>query len=254
MIAPASPTTIALLAATALLAGFVDSIAGGGGLLTLPALVLAGLDPVSAVATNKLQGTFGSGSATLAYARAGRFEKKSVAPMMAASALGSLVGALALSHVRLGSARDFLPILLAAVAIYFAFSPALSDLDARQRLSRSAFTCGIVPLVGCYDGLFGPGAGSFFMLAFVELMGFAVLRAAAHTRAVNFASNFAALAIFTLAGHVLWPIGLAMGAAQFVGARLGAATAIRSGARLVRPLLVAMCLAMAARLGWSYWT
>lgn len=250
---PLDPVSLALLVTTALLAGFIDSIAGGGGLLTLPALALAGLDPISAVATNKLQGAFGSGSATLAFARAGHLEAKTIWPLMAASGGGSVVGALLLSHVPLGFAHMVLPVVLVAVAVYFSFSPALADRDARQRLSRSAFTIFVAPAIGCYDGVFGPGAGSFFMLGFVELLGYAAVRAAAHTRAVNFASNFAALIIFSLSGHILWPAGLAMGGAQFVGARLGAGATMRNGARVVKPLLVTMCVVMAVRLAWSSW-
>lgn len=251
--APIEPGSAALLIATALLAGFIDSIAGGGGLLTLPALALAGLDPITAVATNKLQGSFGSGSATFAYARAGHLKVRTIWPLMAASGLGAVVGALLLSHVPVGAVHRLLPAALVAVAFYFAFSPALADQDAHQRVSRTAFMLFFAPAIGCYDGVFGPGTGSFLMLGFVELLGYAVVRAAAHTRAVNFASNVAALAVFSLSGHILWPIGLAMGLAQFIGARLGARTAMQNGVRLIRPLLVTMCVAMAARLIWRFW-
>ena len=243
--------TTALLAVTALVAGFIDAIAGGGGLLTLPALALAGIDPITAIATNKLQSSFGSGSATLAYWRAGRLSASSACPIMVASGAGALAGTLALSHVPNGAANALLPVVLLSVAAYFVFSPSLKDVDARRRISTTAFVLAFVPLIGFYDGVFGPGAGSFFILGFVELLGFGVLRASAHARAANFASNVAALAAFSVSGHILYPLGLAMGAAQFAGARLGAHASMRKGAKLIRPLLVCMCLAMAARLAWS---
>ena len=245
--------SVVFLTLSALAAGFIDAIAGGGGLLTLPALLAAGLNPVAAVATNKLQGSFGSGSATLAYARAGHLEARPVAPMMAASCAGSLLGALSLSHLPAQAVEKALPLALVAVALYFALSPSLSDRNARQRLPAAVFTFFLAPAIGCYDGFFGPGAGSFFMFAFIELLGFAVVRAAAHTRAVNFASNLAALAVFSLSGEVVWTIGLLMGCAQFLGASLGARATMRNGARLVRPLLALVCTAMAIRLAATAW-
>jgi uncharacterized protein len=248
-----SVSAFALLVATALVAGFVDAIAGGGGLLTLPALALAGLNPIAAVATNKLQSSFGSGSATLAFSRAGRLKGRSIYPLMAASASGAVLGALALSRLPKGTVNAVLPIVLVSVAIYFAFSPSLSDEDARRRLPPLVFVLTFVPLIGFYDGVFGPGTGSFFVVGFVELLGFGVSRATAHTKAVNFASNIAALATFAVSGHILWLVGLAMGVGEFVGASLGAHATMRHGARLVRPLLVCVCVAMAARLAFAVW-
>ena len=239
---------MAALTATAFFAGFIDAIAGGGGLITIPAMTLFGIDPLTAVSTNKLQSSFGSGSATLTFARKGFLKWQDLRSIVALSACGSVLGALALTWMPVDGLATILPVLLVAVAIYFALSPRLSNEASRARISPQLFRLTAVPLIGAYDGFFGPGTGSFFMLAFVGLLGFGVVQATAHTKAANFASNVAGLLMLGLSGHILWPLGFAMGAAQFVGAALGARAAVLGGARLVRPLLVTICLAMSARL------
>ena len=159
-----TPQIIAALAAVAFIAGFIDAIAGGGGLITVPALALAGLSPVQAVATNKLQASFGSGAAALTFYRAGHLRLGPVWPGLVLAALGSAIGASALTYAPRDAMRVALPIVIGAVALYFALSPRLSDAASRPRLKRPAFVATVVPLVGFYDGVFGPGAGSFYML------------------------------------------------------------------------------------------
>lgn len=241
-------TLILALFLVALLAGFVDSIAGGGGLITVPALALAGFDPVTALATNKLQSVFGSGSATLAYMRAGRIDLRTMWPMAAASATGAFLGAITLTHIPRETASIALPFVLAGVAVYFALSPRITDEDMHQRLSRPVFIATLVPLIGFYDGVFGPGTGSFFTMGFVGLLGFGLLKATAHTKLVNFASNLMALLTLAFSGHIVVPVGLTMGLGQFLGARLGVFMTIRHGARLVKPLLITVCSILAVRL------
>ena len=243
--------TVAALAATAFVAGLVDAIAGGGGLVTIPAMALAGLDPIVALATNKLQGTFGAASATWSFARAGHIDPRRMAAAALLAAGGSVAGVLALSRLPHDFIGRILPFALIAVALYFWLSPRAGDVDGRARMPDAAFTFGIVPLIGAYDGVFGPGTGSFFMMGFVALRGMGMVRATAHTKLCNFASNIAALAIWAVSGQILWPLGLAMGVAQIAGSRIGAGMAMRNGTRLVRPLLVAMCLALALRLAWQ---
>ena len=238
-----------LLALVAFVAGFVDAIAGGGGLLTVPALALAGLDPVAAVATNKVNGTLGVAAASLAFARKGHYAGASVAPLALAAAAGSILGALALTHVPRELVAAALPFVLVAVALYFALSPALGERDRAARVPTAAVTFALAPAIGFYDGVFGPGAGSFYMIGFVALLGYGAVKATAHTKLANFASNAASLAAYAALGQVVWSVGLAMGLAQTAGSILGARAAMKNGARLIRPLLVLVCLAMAARLG-----
>lgn len=239
---------IVLLAAAAFVAGFIDSIAGGGGLITIPALMLAGLAPVDALGTNKLQGLFGTGAASIAYAANGHVDLAGQWRSALLAFGGSVAGAAIAALMPADVLGIVMPILLVAIALYFALKPRMDDIDRVRRMSPFLFTVLIVPIIGFYDGIFGPGTGSFFMLAFVALAGYGVLKATAHTKLLNFASNIGGFATFALAGAVAWKIGLVMGAMQVLGARLGARLAMRTGARLIKPLLVVTCVAMAARL------
>jgi uncharacterized membrane protein YfcA len=247
MIDPATDMLL-MLGLAAFCGGFIDSIAGGGGLITIPALLLAGFGPVEALGTNKLQGLFGSGSATLAYASKGLVDIRRQLPSGVLSCVGSVAGAFVATVLPGELLRIALPFLLIAIGLYFAFKPNMDDIDRTERLSPPLFGLSIVPLIGFYDGMFGPGTGSFFMLAFVSLAGYGVLRATAHTKFLNFSSNIGGLALFAAVGAVSWKVGLIMGVAQFLGARVGANLAMKNGANLIKPLLVIVCLALAVRL------
>jgi uncharacterized membrane protein YfcA len=244
-------STLALLALVGLAAGFIDSIAGGGALLSLPALLLSGLDPVSAIATNKLQGTFGTASATHAFWRKGLLKPQEHIVEIATVLIGSALGVAAVSYAPTKLLQAALPILLIVIAIYFALSPRLRNEPGKARIGMGLFSFALAPLIGFYDGIFGPGTGSFFMLALVSLFGFGIIQATARTKLLNFTSNIAALILWVLAGKVFWTIGLVMGVAQFIGAQIGAHFAIANGAKVIRPLLVLVCMAMAVKLLWD---
>jgi uncharacterized protein len=248
MIGGLDTEVITLLVLIALLAGCFDAIAGGGGLLTLPALLLTGLDPVTVLATNKVQSTFGVASATLAFARAKLIDWRAVWPMMLMSAGGSVLGAFFAKTLSKDVLEAVIPLVLIGIALFFAFSPKISDENAQARITPFLFGVTIALGVGTYDGMFGPGTGSFYMLGFVTLLGFGVVRATAHTKALNFSSNFGSLCFFALTGSIIWPVGLLMGIGQFIGAQMGTKLAIRFGVRIIRPLLVIMCGLMAIRL------
>lgn len=242
------PELLATMFAVAALAGAFDAIAGGGGLLTVPALLLAGLDPVGALATNKLQGAFGSVSSTLAFARRGLIDWRTALPVAAATALAGLAGALCASLLSPRVLAALVPLLLIVIAVYFGLSKALKAEDAPPRLALPVFAGLIAPLIGFYDGIFGPGAGAFYMVAIVTLLGYGALKATAHTKLANAASNLGSLTLFMVKGAVIWPIGLAMAAGAFLGAQVGSRLAMRFGAGLIRPLLVMMSCAMAIKL------
>ena len=239
---------ILLLFVAAFIAGFIDSIAGGGGMITIPAMLLAGIPPLETLGTNKLQALFGSGSATVAYAGAGHVELKRQLPMAWLSAIGAAFGAALATVIPAETIRMVLPILLVGIAIYFALKPNIGDVDKHRRLSEAAFAFTVVPLIGFYDGVFGPGTGSFFMLAFVSLAGFGVLKATAHTKLLNFGSNVGAFAFFLAYGAVLWKVGIIMGIGQLLGAQAGSSFAMKKGAKIIKPLLIFTSMALAVRL------
>ncbi|MEZ5798217.1 MAG: TSUP family transporter [Paracoccaceae bacterium] len=240
-----------VLVLAAFLAGFVDAIAGGGGLVTVPALLLCGASPVEALATNKLQGTFGSATAAVAYARAGHVRPGAQLGMAAIAALAGAAGAMVAHLMPAAALRVIMPVVLIGVAAFFALRRGLSDADRVERVRPAVFSLTAVPAVAAYDGFFGPGTGSFFMMAFVLLAGFGVLKATAHTKLLNFASNLGSLLVFAFSGATWWVTGLAMAAGQVAGAALGARLAMRVGAGLIRPLLVVTSTAMALRLIWQ---
>ena len=161
---------------------------------------------------------------------------------------GGAIGALIATVVPGSVLRALMPFLLVAIALYFALKPNLSDEDRHQRITPFVFGLTFVPLIGLYDGVFGPGTGSFFMLAFVSLAGFGVLKATAHTKLLNLGSNVGAFIVFMIGGVVLWKIGLMMGLGQFLGAQVGSRFAMKSGAKLIKPLLIVTCVALAVKL------
>lgn len=239
---------LALLFIAAVLAGFIDSIAGGGGLIALPAMLLAGVPPLEALGTNKLSGQFGAASATLSYARAGHVKLSRQYPMALIAVAGGATGALAASYVPPHLLKAAMPFMLMLIGLYFTFKPNLGDADSAQRMGPAMFAVTAVPAIGFYDGIFGPGTGSFFMLSFVALAGFGMLKATAHTKLLNLGSNFGAFLVFVASGSVLWKLGILMAIGQIIGAQAGSRLAMKNGARLIRPLLIIACFAMAIRL------
>lgn len=242
-------TLLLILAAIALLAGFFDAIAGGGGLITLPVLFVAGIDPLAALATNKLQAASATVSATCTFARRGMLDWHSGWPMALMAFAGGALGALSVSLVSTDLLQAAVPVLLVVVAAWFAFSPRLNDQQLRTpRLSISLFCLLVAPLLGFYDGVFGPGVGSFFMLAFILLLGQGLLRAVGNSKLLNAACNLGALSVFAASGAIIWPLALTMALFAIIGAQLGARCAVYFGPRLIRPLVVIVCCVMALKL------
>lgn len=241
----------ALLLLAAFVAGFVDSIAGGGGLITVPVLLLCGASPITALATNKIQGSFGAATAAFSYARAGHVNLRRQLPSAMIAFAAGIAGALFATAAPTETLRLALPVILIGIAAFFALKPGLTDQDRAQRMRPAVFTTLIVPAIGAYDGLIGPGAGAFYMVGFVLLAGYGVLKATAHTKLLNFASNLGGLIAFSLTGAPMWGIGLAMGLAQIAGATIGSRLAMRIGAQLIKPLLVITSTLLALRLLWQ---
>jgi uncharacterized membrane protein YfcA len=238
---------LALLMLAAFVAGAVDAVAGGGGLITVPALLAAGIPPVQAIGTNKLQSTLGTGGAVLAYARKGHIELGRFVIPAAAAFVGSAFGAYLLTQADPSFLAGVLPLLLIGMALYFAFTRRMRDEDRHSR-AGPVLLVAVALVIGCYDGFFGPGTGSFFTTALVSLFGLGLMRAVAHTKLLNLASNLAGLAVLMAGGHVLWIIGFAMALASIIGGQIGAYAAMKFGAGIVRPFLIVVSLALTLKL------
>lgn len=234
-------------------AGFVDSIAGGGGLITVPVLLGTGLPPAEALATNKLQSTFGSGSAAWQYRRANLVSWKEAWVGVVATGLGALGGVLAVSRLDPALLRKAIPFFLLIVILLVWRRPQLGSVERTARMAQMPFQLGFGILLGFYDGFFGPGTGTFWMVAIVMLLGFEMLRATAWTKWMNFTSNAVALAAFACTTRFDWGAGLSMGLGQWLGARSGARVAMRGGSKLIRPVFLAVAVAATTRLFYDGW-
>jgi len=242
------PLILLLLVGVGAAAGFVDAVAGGGGMITVPVLLSLGFSPVAALATNKMASVTGTLIAATTYWRKGFVSLKRLLPAIAATFVGSALGAVVVQNISTDALQVAVPVALIAIALYFSFAPKLDDTNRAERLRFALF----LPLfgfgIGFYDGIFGPGAGSFFTVAFVTLFGLGLTRASAHTKVLNAVSNLAALMMFIVAGEVIWVAALAMMVGQVAGGYLGALTGIRFGAKVIRPLVVVVSVVMALRL------
>lgn len=243
-----SPWMLVVLFFVALFAGFVDSIAGGGGLITLPALLAAGLSPAQTLGTNKLQSVGGSFSASLYFVRQRAVDLNKQKLTIAMTFIGSMAGAVLIQHLRADLLRQLLPLLVIGIGLYFLLMPRIGVEDQQRRLSAWPFALLAGAGVGFYDGFFGPGAGSFYALAYVTLCGFNLAKSTAHAKILNFTSNAGGLLLFVFAGKVMWSVGFVMLAGQILGARLGAGMVLAKGQKLIRPMIVAVSLLMSIKL------
>lgn len=232
-------------------AGFIDAIAGGGGLITLPALLAAGVPPTQALGTNKLQSSFGSFSASLYFIRKGHVSLKEMLVPIVCTFIGAASGAELVQHIDSSILTTLIPGLLVAISLYFLLAPQTRPESTRKPMSMNVFALVIGTSVGFYDGFFGPGTGSIFAICFVLLGQFTLVEATARTKILNFTSNIAALTFFLIAGLPIWEIGLVMAAGQFIGGRLGATVVISKGTKWIRPLVIVMSMLMAMKLLWE---
>ena len=253
MLAELSLWVLALLALVGTVAGFVDTLAGGGGMLTIPALLLAGLPPDAALATNKLQGSFGTLSATWYFVKRGQIAFRRLLPGIAACAAGAACGTLTVQYLPQALLQQALPLLLAAVALVFIFMPSLGAVAREARLPFAGFVAAAALPIGFYDGFLGPGTGSFFMLALISLRGYTLQQATIEAKAYNATTNLVSLLVFLAGGKIVWLAGLVMAAGQLLGARLAAGLIVSKGNRLIRPAVIAMSLIMSAVLAHRYW-
>ncbi|SDH58983.1 hypothetical protein SAMN05421505_118107 [Sinosporangium album] len=247
---PFEQVVVLLVAAVA--AGWIDAVVGGGGLIQLPALMAVGVPPVQALATNKLSSVAGTASAAVTYARRVPLDRAVAVPAGALSVVAAGLGALAASAVSDGLLRPIVLGVLAGVLVLILVRPALGE-EARPELRTRRRRWAAVALTGVgvafYDGVLGPGTGTFLVMAFTLVVGMDFLHALATARVVNTATNLGALAVFAGEGHVLWGLGAGMAVCNVLGAQLGARTAVRRGAGFVRAVLVCVVSALIVKLG-----
>lgn len=246
---------LALITLASLCAGFFDAIVGGGGLILVPALfgTFPTAAPATLLGTNKATGVWGTAWAMGQFARRVRIHWDAMLPAAGAALLGSLAGAWAVTQASPGGLRKALPLILLGVLIYTLTRKQLGREHAPRHSGRAQalVASAIGAVVGFYDGFFGPGAGSFFVFAFVRLLGFDFLNASASAKVLNVATNLAALALFAAKGHVWWHAALPMAAANVVGSLAGTHLALKHGAGFVRAMFIVVVAALILKTGWD---
>lgn len=247
------PATLMLLCLAGAAGGFIDAITGGGGLITVPALLAAGLPPQVVLGTNKLQSSCGTAIAVMRYARAGMMETPSLRIAVVCAFGASMAGAHVVSLVGNEALRKLIPWMLAAVAVYTAFNPRFGLQRGRVRFAPLGFAVLFGVVIGFYDGFFGPGTGSFWTVACVALLGLDLRHSTGYTKAANLASNLGSLVIFLAANSVNFPAAAAMIAGQFAGAQLGSGFVIRHGAKFIRPVFLGVVFALTVKLICDAW-
>lgn len=239
-----------LLFAAGAVAGFVDTLAGGGGLITLPALLFFQLPMVNALATNRFQAVFGTLTATLTMIRRHVIHIRDVGPLFVSSLVGSVIGTYIVLEVDTKFLDKTVPIFLLCVSAYFLAVPHMGEIEREPAMSRALYRLTVISFIGLYDGMIGPGSGSFFSLAGVSLRGQSLVRATAIAKALDLAANIASLMIFALSEKVLWFAGAAMIVGQIAGAYLASLVIVKGGAKIIRLAVVLMCSVMLVKYLW----
>lgn len=240
-----------VLFATGLAAGFADSIAGGGGLITLPVFMSLGIPAQFALGTNKLQATFGSGSAAWHYARSGVVSFSDCLEGMAFTIVGAIIGTLIVQRLNPLFLQHLIPIALLAIAAYVLFKPQLGAEDIHPRMKRGWFYAVAGLSLGFYDGFLGPGTGTFWAMAFMLGLGFNFTKATGYTKMMNVASNMSSLLFFALDGHIYYAAGITMGVGQLLGAKAGSHMVVTRGTKFIRPIFLAVVVAVTIKLLYS---
>ena len=235
----------------ALVAGIIDAMAGGGGLLNLPALMAAGLPPTSAIATSKFQGIFSSLSATVHFWRMGKVRLREHWLPAFGAFFGSIGGAISLTYINADILRVLVPFFLIGIALWLLLSPKLGDIPRTARLSLIAYALIFIPFIGFYNGFFGPCTGTFFALGSVALLGLKLGEATIQAKLYNFMSTLGSLLFFLFDGHVVWTYGCVMAVGTIIGGTIGARLILRHGTSLIKPVLVTVSLLMSLKLLWQ---
>jgi uncharacterized membrane protein YfcA len=253
-IAQVTTDLLLVLFIVAIIAGLLDTLAGGGGLIALPALILSGVPPLAALGTNKLQGSMGTATATYMMLKNKRVIWRDVKKLMLFAFIGAIFGTVAVQFVDQKMLSYVIPVVITFIGLYFLISPTASEQPKKAIISQHHYQNIVVPTIGCYDGFFGPGTGSFFSLAGISLRGHGIIDATAVAKTLNFATNIASLIVFLIAGKIVWAIGLVMMVGQVIGAWLGSHCLFSINPKYLRLLVVLMCFGMLLKyshsMGW----
>jgi uncharacterized membrane protein YfcA len=236
--------TLLFLFFAAAIASFLDTLAGGGGLITIPALIVAGVPPLAALGTNKLQSSVGSGTASFLLLTRRKILWSSIKPLMLMAFIGSMVGGILVQFINAAALGFIIPLVLVLIAIYFIAAPYLRFDSTTPKVGDKTYKNTVIPLIGVYDGMFGPGTGSFFAAAGVSLRAMELIKATATAKPLNFATNIASLLVFILAGQIVWTAGVVMMFGQVLGAWLGSHYLFKVNPKVLRILIVTLCLIM----------
>ncbi|MGY1915265.1 TSUP family transporter [Blastococcus sp. HT6-30] len=252
-----TPGILLLLLLAALTAGWIDAVVGGGGLVQLPALLLVpGMSPVQALATNKLASIFGTTTSAVTYYRRVHPDLRTALPMAGIALVGSFAGASVAAALPAAVFKPVIVVALIAIAAFTLLRPSLGEVTAlRHSGQRHHVVAGLVgAVIGFYDGILGPGTGSFLVFAMVSLLGYDFLNASAKAKIVNVATNLGALLFFAPHGAVFWGLGLVLGAANMLGGYVGSRTAATRGSGFIRVVFLVVVTALIGRVGWDVWT
>lgn len=243
---------ILFLMGAGFIASFIDSVVGGGGLISLPALLLTGLPPTMALGTNKMASVMGSCTSTISFMRSGKIDIGIIKYLFPLSFLGSILGVITVQQIPSAFLKPLVVVMLVIVTIYTFTKKEWGDISTYNGMTkRTAYLSGVVALsIGFYDGFFGPGAGSFFIFAFL-MIGFDFVMAAGNSKALNFASNIAAVITFIYFGSINYYYAIPMGIAMIFGAIAGSTLAIKKGASYVRPLFLFMSVILISKQLWD---
>ena len=243
-------TKIIILCMAGFLASFVDSIAGGGGLISVPAFMLAGLPPHMVLGTNKFSATAGSFTSSLKFIRSGKANLKLLKYLIPFTFLGSMLGVKAVQHIDQKFLTPLVLILIMFIGIYTLFSKSLGLEDKFKGLTKINVLYGVILALslGFYDGFFGPGTGSFLVFGLINIFGFSFVASSANARVLNFTSNVTALILFALSGQINYMLGIPVAMSMIIGARMGTTVALNKGSKLIKPIFVTMSLAVALKM------
>lgn len=231
----------------ALVAGFIDTLAGGGGLITIPALILSGIPPLSALGTNKFQAFMGTLTATVLMFYKKKITFNEVKFLMLYAFIGSVIGTVVVQFINNEVLSFVIPFVLLFIGVYFLFMPKATKIDKKPKISEKKYYFLIAPFIGFYDGMFGPGTGSFFALSVMTLRGYNLIKATVLAKSMNFATNIASVIVFLAYGNIVFAIGAVMMLGQFIGAYIGSNVLFKINPNYLRIIVVVMCFSMLAK-------